>query len=73
MTAHETLPLRNLQRRNRRASCSRTTPNQLTAEEVFAIREMVTSSEFRWAASNVRPGLPRLLDWSCVNAIGENG
>ena len=30
-----------------RASCPRTTPNQLTTEEVFAIREMVTSSEFR--------------------------
>jgi hypothetical protein len=30
-----------------RASCPRRTPNQLTAEEVFAIREMVTSAEYR--------------------------
>ena len=30
-----------------RASCPRRTPNQLTAEEVFAIREMVTSTEYR--------------------------
>jgi hypothetical protein len=30
-----------------RTSCPRRTPNQLTAEEVFAIREMVTSTEYR--------------------------
>ncbi|MBW2525947.1 MAG: DDE-type integrase/transposase/recombinase [Deltaproteobacteria bacterium] len=30
-----------------RISCPRMTPNQLTPEEVFAIREMVTSSEYR--------------------------
>ena len=30
-----------------RASCPRRTPNQLTTEEVFAIREMVTSAEYR--------------------------
>jgi putative transposase len=30
-----------------RASCPRRTPNQLTTEEVFTIREMVTSAEYR--------------------------
>jgi hypothetical protein len=30
-----------------RASCPRRTPNQLTTEEVFTIREMVTSTEYR--------------------------
>jgi putative transposase len=30
-----------------RTSCPRTAPNQLTTEEVFAIRDMVTSAEYR--------------------------